>query len=281
MPGGSGAEEEGSEEPKKRISALPVQGNAEHLLTKQYDPAADAHPDSPYRWGMSIDQDACTGCNACMAACITENNVPVVGPENIRIGREMHWLRIERYVENADEREVDVRHTPLACMHCGAAPCESVCPALATYHSKEGLNVMVENRCIGTRFCSNNCPYKARRFNHWSYDWYVPEPENWALNPDVMVRAKGVMEKCTYCVQRINGARDVARKENRTIRDGEIVTACQQVCPSNAIAFGNLREKDAVVTKLRVDRRAYRVLEHLYTRPATSYLMNVRRAEEV
>jgi len=140
---------------------------------------------------------------------------------------------------------------------------------------------MVENRCIGTRFCSNNCPYKARRFNHWSYDWYVPEPENWALNPDVMVRAKGVMEKCTYCVQRINGARDVARKENRTIRDGEIVTACQQVCPSNAIAFGNLREKDAVVTKLRVDRRAYRVLEHLYTRPATSYLMNVRRAEEV
>jgi len=281
LPGGSGAEEEGSEEPKKRISALPVQGNAEHLLTKQYDPAADAHPDSPYRWGMSIDQDACTGCNACMAACITENNVPVVGPENIRIGREMHWLRIERYVENADEREVDVRHTPLACMHCGAAPCESVCPALATYHSKEGLNVMVENRCIGTRFCSNNCPYKARRFNHWSYDWYVPEPENWALNPDVMVRAKGVMEKCTYCVQRINGARDVARKENRTIRDGEIVTACQQVCPSNAIAFGNLREKDAVVTKLRVDRRAYRVLEHLYTRPATSYLMNVRRAEEV
>jgi molybdopterin-containing oxidoreductase family iron-sulfur binding subunit len=139
---------------------------------------------------------------------------------------------------------------------------------------------MVENRCIGTRFCSNNCPYKVRRFNHWSYDWYVPEPENWALNPDVMVRAKGVMEKCTFCVQRINGAKDVARKEERTVREGEIVTACQQVCPSHAITFGNLREKTAAVTELRTDVRAYRVLEHLYTRPAVSYLMNIRRAEE-
>ena len=263
-----------------RRHPTPIQGNAEHLEIKTYDPAADANPDSPYRWGMSIDQDACTGCNACMAACITENNVPIVGPENIRIGREMHWLRIERYVELTDEREVDVRHTPMLCQHCGAAPCESVCPALATYHSKEGLNVMVENRCIGTRFCSNNCPYKARRFNHWSYDWYVPEPENWALNPDVMVRAKGVMEKCTFCVQRINGAKDVARKEGRTVRAGEIVTACQQVCPSNAITFGNLRDKGDTVTEVRNDPRAYRVLEHLYTRPAVSYLMNIRRVEE-
>jgi molybdopterin-containing oxidoreductase family iron-sulfur binding subunit len=280
--GGGGEEHHpfGESSNPHRLRPLPMQGSAAHLLTKAYDPAADANPDSPYRWGMSIDQDACTGCNACMAACITENNIPVVGPENIRIGREMHWLRIERYVELADEREVDVRHTPMLCQHCGAAPCESVCPALATYHSKEGLNVMVENRCIGTRFCSNNCPYKARRFNHWSYDWYVPEPENWALNPDVMVRAKGVMEKCTFCVQRINGAKDVARKEERTVRDGEIVTACQQVCPSHAITFGNLREKTAVVTELRTNVRAYRVLEHLYTRPAVSYLMNIRRAEE-
>jgi molybdopterin-containing oxidoreductase family iron-sulfur binding subunit len=264
----------------RRLNPLPLQGSAEHLLTKEYDPAGDAHPDSPYRWGMNIDQDACTGCNACIAACITENNIPVVGPENVRIGREMHWIRVERYVEVGDDREVDVRHTPMMCQHCGAAPCESVCPALATYHSKEGLNVMVPNRCIGTRFCSNNCPYKARRFNHWSYDWYVPEPENWALNPDVMVRAKGVMEKCTFCVQRINGAKDVARKEGRDVREGEIATACQQVCPSNAITFGNLRDKESAVTHLRSDTRAYRVLEHLYTRPAVSYLMNIRRTEE-
>ncbi|HTO55046.1 MAG TPA: 4Fe-4S dicluster domain-containing protein [Myxococcota bacterium] len=277
---GEGGHALGASSNPRRVRPLPLQGNADHLLIRSYDPAADAHPDSPYRWGMNIDQDACTGCNACMAACITENNIPVVGPENIRIGREMHWLRIERYVEIADDREVDVRHTPMLCQHCGAAPCESVCPALATYHSKEGLNVMVENRCIGTRFCSNNCPYKARRFNHWSYDWYVPEPENWALNPDVMVRAKGVMEKCTFCVQRINGAKDVARKEQRTVREGEIVTACQQVCPSHAISFGNLRDKESAVTQARNVPRAYRVLEHLYTRPAISYLMNIRRTEE-
>ena len=279
---GHGYEQPSGETPGKndRMRMMPIQGSAEHLLTRSYDPAKDAAPNSPYRWGMSIDQDACTGCNACMAACITENNVPVVGPENVRVGREMHWLRVERYFEWADENEVDVRHTPMVCQHCGAAPCESVCPALATYHSKEGLNVMVPNRCIGTRFCSNNCPYKARRFNHWSYDWYVPEPENWALNPDVMVRAKGVMEKCTFCVQRINGARDVAVKEGRTIREGEVVTACQQVCPSNAIVFGNLRGKEEKVTVLRDDPRAYRILEHLYTRPAVSYLKSIRRVEE-
>jgi len=199
----------------------------------------------------------------------------------VRVGREMHWIRIERYVELTDENEVDVRHTPMLCQHCGAAPCESVCPALATYHSKEGLNVMVPNRCIGTRFCANNCPYKARRFNHWSYDWYVPEPENLALNPDVMVRAKGVMEKCTFCVQRINGAKDVARREGRTtVRDGEFNVACAEACPSNAITFGNLRDKESLVAKVRTIPRAYRILEHLYTRPAVSYLMSIRRVEE-
>ncbi len=258
----------------------PWQGDAEHLMIKQYDPAADAHPDSPYRWGMSIDQDACTGCNACIAACITENNLPVVGPTNVRIGREMHWIRVERFVEITDENEVDVRHTPMLCQHCGAAPCESVCPALATYHSIEGLNVMVPNRCIGTRFCANNCPYKARRFNHWSYNWYVPEPENLTLNPDVMVRAKGVMEKCTFCVQRINGAKDVAKRENRIVGDGEIQVACASACPSNAITFGNLRDPESAVAKVRTIPRAYRILEHLYTRPAVSYLMSIRRAEE-
>ncbi len=267
------------DDPEHAVEA-PWQGDAEHLLIKEYDVAADAAPDNPYRWGMSIDQDACTGCNACIAACITENNLPVVGPTNARIGREMHWIRVERYVELIGENEVDVRHTPMLCQHCGAAPCESVCPALATYHSKEGLNVMVPNRCIGTRFCANNCPYKARRFNHWSYDWYVPEPENLALNPDVMVRAKGVMEKCTFCVQRINGARDVATKEGRTIRDGEFNVACAEACPSNAITFGNLRDKESLVAKVRTIPRAYRILEHLYTRPAVSYLMSIRRVEE-
>jgi molybdopterin-containing oxidoreductase family iron-sulfur binding subunit len=262
--------------------AYPVQGDAEHLKLKAYDPAADASPDSPYRWGMSIDQDQCNGCNACLAACVTENNIPVVGPTNVRIGREMHWLRIERYVDvSPTDGALEVHHTPMLCQHCGAAPCESVCPALATYHSKEGLNVMVPNRCIGTRFCSNNCPYKARRFNHWSYDWYVPEPENLPLNPDVMVRAKGVMEKCTFCVQRINAAKDVARRENRTVKDGEFTTACAQACPSKAIVFGNLREAEAEVTKLRTVPRAYVILDHLYTRPAVSYLKSIRRGEEV
>jgi anaerobic selenocysteine-containing dehydrogenase/Fe-S-cluster-containing dehydrogenase component len=267
------------EDPEHAVE-LPWQGDAEHLIIKEYDVALDAAPGNPYRWGMSIDQDACTGCNACIAACITENNLPVVGPTNARIGREMHWIRVERYVELVNENEVDVRHTPMLCQHCGAAPCESVCPALATYHSLEGLNVMVPNRCIGTRFCANNCPYKARRFNHWSYNWYVPVPENLSLNPDVMVRAKGVMEKCTFCVQRINGARDVATKEGRTIRDGEFNVACAEACPSNAITFGNLRDKESLVAKVRTIPRAYRILEHLYTRPAVSYLMSIRRVEE-
>jgi molybdopterin-containing oxidoreductase family iron-sulfur binding subunit len=268
------------EDPEREVIA-PWQGDAEHLLIKEYDVAADADPNSLYRWGMSIDQDACTGCNACIAACISENNIPVVGPTNVRIGREMHWIRVERYVELTGENEVDVRHTPMLCQHCGAAPCESVCPALATYHNKEGLNVMVVNRCIGTRFCANNCPYKARRFNHWSYNWYVPEPENLALNPDVTVRAKGVMEKCTFCVQRINGAKDVAKREGRTtVRDGEFNVACAEACPSRAISFGNLREKESAVAKLRTIPRAYRILEHLYTRPAVSYLMSIRRVEE-
>ncbi len=282
-PWGAEGDESGhekKEDPEHQVVAH-WQGDAEHLLIKEYDVAADAAPGGLYRWGMSIDQDACTGCNACIAACITENNIPVVGPTNARIGREMHWIRIERYVELTGENEVDVRHTPMLCQHCGAAPCESVCPALATYHSVEGLNVMVVNRCIGTRFCANNCPYKARRFNHWSYNWYVPEPENLALNPDVTVRAKGVMEKCTFCVQRINGAKDVAKREGRAVvLDGEFTVACAQACPSNAITFGNLREANSAVAKVRTIPRAYRILEHLYTRPAVSYLMSIRRVEE-
>jgi anaerobic selenocysteine-containing dehydrogenase/Fe-S-cluster-containing dehydrogenase component len=276
---GEGHGEHGGHGAPRKRPPLPVQGDAEHLERKEYDPAHDAAPDGPYRWGMSIDQDQCNGCNACIAGCITENNIPVVGPENCRVGREMHWIRVERYVEANEATGLEVHHTPMLCQHCGAAPCESVCPALATYHSGEGLNVMVPNRCIGTRFCSNNCPYKARRFNHWSYNWYVPEPENLALNPDVMVRAKGVMEKCTFCVQRINAAKDVARRENRTVKDGEFTVACAQACPSNAIVFGNLRE-EGEVRKLRKAPRAFVILDHLYTRPAISYLKSIRRVEE-
>ncbi|MFQ5513151.1 MAG: 4Fe-4S dicluster domain-containing protein [Myxococcota bacterium] len=246
------------------------------VFVPEYDPARDAHPDSPYRWGMSIDLDACTGCGACTSACQQENNISVVGEDNVLIGREMHWIRIERYVELHGD-EIEVRHVPMLCQHCGAAPCENVCPVLATYHNDEGLNVMVPNRCIGTRYCSNNCSYKVRRFNHFPYDQSLTPIEGLALNPDVTVRGKGVMEKCTFCVQRISAAKDHAIAEGRDVVEGEVVPACVQTCPSQAIVFGNLREPGSHVRKLRSDPRAYRALEFLYTRPAVSYLRSVRR----
>ena len=273
----AGDDEHGAEGAAHEPTDMHAPASSEHLVTKEYDPAADAHPDSPYRWGMSVDLDACVGCDACIMACNTENNIPVVGFDNVRAGREMHWIRVERYVEAGDDGQIDVRPLPMMCQHCGAAPCESVCPPIATYHSKDGLNVMVPNRCIGTRFCSNNCPYKARRFNYWPYDFFYREPEELILNPDVTVRSKGVMEKCTMCLQRITAAKDQAVLENRTVGEGDMQTACQQACPSNAISFGNLRDPEAEVTKLRVDPRAYRVFEHLYTRPGVSYLQAVKR----
>ncbi|MCE2392013.1 MAG: 4Fe-4S dicluster domain-containing protein [Proteobacteria bacterium] len=257
---------------------LPAQGAASHLITKDYDPADDAHHDSPYRWGLNADLDTCVGCNACIVACAVENNSPIVGPEGARAGREMHWIRVERYVETAGVK-VDVRHAPMMCQHCGAAPCESVCPVLATYHNVEGLNVMVSNRCIGTRFCSNNCPYKVRRFNHWAYDWAIEEPESFALNPDVMVRSKGVMEKCTMCVQRIAEGKDEAAREGRQVRDGDITPACAQTCPSQALTFGNLKHADSHVTHQRHDKRSYRILEHLYTRPGVNYQKAILRTD--
>jgi molybdopterin-containing oxidoreductase family iron-sulfur binding subunit len=191
----------------------------------------------------------------------------------------MSWIRLERYVEHHGD-EVDVRQVPMMCQHCGAAPCESVCPVLATYHNDEGLNVMVYNRCIGTRYCSNNCPYKVRRFNYYPYDSFIREPENLQLNPDVTVRGKGVMEKCTLCVQRINAAKDKAVMEGRSVREGEIQTACQQTCPSQAIRFGNYRDPESVVTAERKGKRAYWVFQHLNTRPGITYLKSIERGED-
>jgi molybdopterin-containing oxidoreductase family iron-sulfur binding subunit len=260
------------------VKPLPLQGDAGHLVTKDYDPAKDAHPDSPYRWGMNVDLDDCTGCNACIAACAQENNTPVAGPEQVTVGREMFWIRVERYVETAGTR-VDVRHAPVMCQHCGAAPCENVCPVLATYHTVEGLNIMVPNRCIGTRFCSNNCPYKVRRFNYWPWDFDYRDPETFGLNPDVMVRSKGVMEKCSMCVQRIHDGKALARGQGRNVRDGDITPACVQTCPSGALRFGNLRDPDSRITALRGDARSYRILEHLYTRPGVSYQRAILRGD--
>ena len=235
-----------------------------------------------HKWGMTIDVNACTGCSACVAACYAENNLAIVGKERVHEGHIMSWLRIESFVPSLNEagKSPNLYIAPILCQHCDHAPCEPVCPVFASVHTREGLNAQIYNRCIGTRFCENNCPYKVRRFNWFAPEW--PEPMNLQLNPDVTVRGAGVMEKCTFCIQRITAAEIDARTEERELKDGEVITACAQACPTRAISFGDLNDRSSAMVRRRADNggRIYTMLPELNALPQITYLRPLYRTTE-
>ena len=277
-------------------------------LFADYSQFRHRHPDgdvphNPYKWAMAIDLDACSGCNACAVACYAENNLPVVGREKFAHGQVMHWMRIERYWDESNgefQTDQGARFLPMMCQQCEAAPCETVCPVGATNHTEDGLNSQIYNRCIGSRYCSANCPYKVRYFNWYDYpstDNVWPEPMNQQLNPDLSVRGKGVMEKCTFCKQRTYVARNNAKTEGREVRDGDVQTACQEACPTSAITFGNLNDPESMVARKWKEQqveltkekqvkdegegsnlRGYRILEELRPYPSVMYLERVRES---
>jgi molybdopterin-containing oxidoreductase family iron-sulfur binding subunit len=245
----------------------------EHVVLKH----ASLIPDLQFpghKWEMAVDLSACVGCSACVVACQSENNIAVVGPERIAESREMHWIRIDRYYEG-DPEAPSVIHQPVLCQHCDNAPCEIVCPVNATTHSADGLNQMAYNRCVGTRYCSNNCPFKVRHFNFFEYTAFKKAPENLVYNPDVSVRPRGVMEKCTFCIQRIQDARQRAKVEERRLADGDITPACVKACPADAIVFGDANSPDSRVAQLKRSDRGYRMLEELGIKPSITYLADI------